>query len=83
MTNTLIRAVVHIHEQLTPLLSQGGGIHGIAMILTGHIAAVGAYLTDRLVMGAVTVFQLIDSGTTSLCQQLVTHADTTDGLAAL
>ena len=53
------------------------------MILRGDIATVGTYLTNRLVMRTVTIFQFVDSSTGSLAQQLITHTDTTDGLTAL
>ena len=81
VTDALVRAVVHIDKQLAPFAAQCRGIDSIAVILRRDIAAVCSHLAYRLVMRAVPILQLIDRRTTGLCQQLVTHADTTDGLA--
>ena len=82
VTDTLVGSVVHIDEQLAPVVPQCSAIHRIAMILRSDVTTVSAYLAYGLIMGAMSVFQLVDGGTSGLRQQLVTHTDTTDGLAA-
>ena len=81
MTDALIGTVVHIHKQLSPVVAKGSSINGITMILRGYITTVGTNLTNRLIVGAMTVFQFIDSGSSCFGQQLATHADTTDRFA--
>ena len=76
MAYAFVAAVVHIHEQLLPVGTQRLCIHGVAMVLARNIAPVGANHAYGLVMRAVTVLQLVYLRSASLCQQLVTHADT-------
>ena len=78
----LVAAVVHIHEEFTPVAAQCLGIYGITMVLTGDIAAVGAHLPHWLVVRAMSIFQFIYGGSTCLGKQLVAHTYTANRLAA-
>ena len=82
MADTLVGGIVHIDEELLPVLVQRARIDGVAVVLRGDEALLRAHHAHRLVVAAVAVLQLIDRGASSLGEQLVAHADTTDGLAA-
>ena len=66
MANTLVRTVVHVHKEFAPVSVECRGINGITVVLRSNIATVGTHLANGLVMGTVTVFQLIDSSTCCL-----------------
>ena len=83
MADSFITAIIHIHEQLTPISTQGVSIHSIAMVLTSHITTLRTYLSDWLVMRAMTILELVDAGTAGFSQELITHADTADRLTTL
>ena len=64
----LIRAVVHIHEEFAPVAAECLGIHGISVVLTCDITAVGAHLSHWLIVRAMTILQFVYGVTTSLSQ---------------
>ena len=68
MTDALIGTIIHIHEQLTPVVAKRGSIYGITMILRGYITTVGTNLTNGLVVGTMTIFQFIDGGSSCFSQ---------------
>ena len=80
VANTLVRAVVHIYEERLPVRGQRRSIYGKTVILTGDVALRRANLLNRLVMTTMTILQLICLGTGSTSQQLVTQANTHQGL---
>ena len=80
VTDTLVGAVVHIYEEGLPVGRQRIGIYGIAMILGSDEALGATHTLNGLVVTAVTVLQLVCLGTGGTSQQLVTQADTHQGL---
>ena len=52
------------------------------MVLACDKALVRAHHAYWLIVRTMTVLKLVNGCSTSLCQQLIAHADTTDGLAA-
>ena len=78
MFNALIRPVVHIDEQRFPIFRQRSVVHCITMILRSDEATLRAHHTHRLVVTAMTLFQLVYLCSSCLAQQLISHADTED-----
>ena len=76
MADSLVRTVVHVHEQRFPIFRQRLVVNGIAVILRSDETLRATHALHRLVMRAMTIFQLIGLGTSGTCQQLVTQADT-------
>ena len=78
VADTLVGAVVHIHEQWLPAFGQCFVIHSKAMVLRGDKTLVCTSPAHWLVVAAMAVFQFIGISTGSLCQQLIAHAYATD-----
>ena len=78
MANTLVGAVIHIDEKRFPILRQRIVVHRIAMILRGDEAAFRTHHAHRLIMTAMSVFQLVYLGSSGFGEQLVAHTDTED-----
>ena len=83
VADTLVRAVVHVHEQRFPVGRQRLVIDGIAVILRSDEALRATNTLHRLVVRAVTVFQLVGLGTCGTRQQLVAQADAHAGTYSL
>ena len=74
--------VVHVDEPRLPVLSQSLVVYGESVILGCDEAAVGPHHPDRLVVAAVTVFQLLCIRAAGTSQQLVAHAYSENWLVA-
>ena len=83
VTDTLVRAVVHIYEEGLPVGRQCIGIYRIAVVLRGDEALSATNALNGLVVTTVTVLQLVCLGTGGTSQQLVTQTDTHEGLHLL
>ena len=79
VANTFVCAVIEIDILLAPPFTEGRSIYGIAVVLAGDEAAIRADLADGLVVATVSVLHLADLCPRGGCQELVAHADTTDG----
>ena len=79
VADALVRAVVHVHKERFPIGAQRVVVHRIAVILAGDEATLGAHHAHRLVVAAVSVFQLVDFRPSGLAEELVAHADAEDG----
>ena len=66
VADTLVGGIVHIDEELLPVLVQRARIDGVAVVLRGDEALLRAHHAHRLVVAAVAVLQLIDCGASSL-----------------
>ena len=75
MAYAFIGTIVHIYEQWFPVRGQGGVINGIAVILGRDETLRASHTLHWLVVGTVTVFQLVGLRPCRTCQQLVTQAD--------
>ena len=62
MADTLVGAVIHIDEKRFPIFAQRIVVHCIAMILRGDEATLRTHHAYRLIMAAMSVFQLIYLG---------------------
>src|SRR5574344_1743480 len=82
MADTFIRTVVHVNKQFIPITSKSLCVNSITMVLTCDITLLCTNKTNRLIMTTMTILKFIYISTCSLCQQLVTHTDTTDWLRA-
>ena len=83
MADALVGAVVHIYEERLPVGTHAAVVYSKTMVLRGDEATVSAHLTHRLVVTAVTIFQLLNCGTGSLGKQLIAHADAANGFVAI
>ena len=83
MPDAFVRAVVHIDEQRFPVLREGVVVNGISVVLAGDEAFLRPDFTYRLVVAAVSVFELVNRCSCRLCEKLVSHADTENRLVGL
>ena len=82
MTDTLVGAVICIHEEFLPALGQARGIHGVTVVLRCDVALARDHASAGNVMATVTELHLLSLGTGGACNQLVTQTDTEDGGSA-
>ena len=83
VSDAFVCAVVHINEKWFPIATYTAVVNGKAMVLRSNETAVCAQLAHRLIVAAMAVFQLIHFCTCSLRQQLIAHANATNGLVAV
>lgn len=83
MTNTLVGAIVDVNERRLPLIAQSLGIESKTVVLAGDVALVGAAADHGVVVGAVTIGQLICLATSGNAEELIAKADAEDGFAYL
>ena len=76
-----VGVIIHIEEQRFPVLAESPVVHGKTVVLGSDEALVCPDHPDRLVVAAMTVFQLVGLRPSGLAQQLVAHADPEDRLA--
>ena len=68
VANALVGTVIHVDELLFPILWQCLCIHSISVVLRRNKTTIAAHELHRLIVGAMTIFQLIDGCTCSLSQ---------------
>ncbi|GKT45601.1 LOW QUALITY PROTEIN: uncharacterized protein ColSpa_05782 [Colletotrichum spaethianum] len=76
--NTLVAAVVGVHEELPPVGSQGLGVDGEAVVLGGDVALSGDHARARDVVASVAELHLLGLGPRGAGEQLVAQANTKD-----
>ena len=76
MPNTFIRGVVRIREPFFPTVGKRFRIHGVPVILRSDVAAAGRGFDARLILRAVSVFQLVRAGARGEGEKLVAKANT-------
>ncbi|GKT92902.1 LOW QUALITY PROTEIN: hypothetical protein Ct61P_10752 [Colletotrichum tofieldiae] len=76
--NTLVAAVVGVHEELPPVGRQGLGVNGEAVVLRGDVALSGDHACARDVVASVAELHLLRLGSRGAGEQLVAQADTED-----
>ena len=75
MTDTLVRAIVHVDEERLPILWYGVVVDRIAMVLRSDEALFGRlavlHQAHRLVVTSVSVFEFLDLGSCGKRENLV------------
>jgi len=79
VNHTLVALVVQVHEVRLPVRRQGVSVDGVTVVLAGDVAATGAQVQSRDVVGPVTVLELDGPAAGSQSQQLVAETDAEDG----
>ncbi len=83
MADTLVCAVVHIHEPRFPVAAESSRVNGVTVILRRDIAFVGADHTHWLIMTSVTIFEFVGSRSGRSRHKLISHTYTENRLILL
>ncbi|KAL3706560.1 hypothetical protein TMatcc_007572 [Talaromyces marneffei ATCC 18224] len=72
---TLVASIVEVDKVRLPVVRQSICIYGIAVVLTGDVAATSGKVESGNVVSTVTILELDSTGTGSESKQLMSHAN--------
>lgn len=82
VTDTFVRAVIDVGEVGFPAFREILNVSDETVVLRSNVDATSKVINTRLILTTITILHFVGGATTSVGENLVTHADTEDGLFA-